>query len=183
MRIPFLALIRQALDNLASNCKRTGRSPKNLSDKRKQKLAPEKIYRCQKVRPQLPFQKLGLRKVELCQKKGMLSGKNPAKKRTAVPPTRHKIRNEKSAERGSLRPDVPADIRPKTAVRPSKFLKKQAFGHRHATRRPRKNFGLKNFGLIFRSQTPPETRPLQYALQSSFKVQVKRLATGRSHPQ
>ena len=34
------------------------------------------------------------------------------------------FRNEKSAQRGSFRTDVPADIRPKTSVRPSKSWKK-----------------------------------------------------------
>ena len=33
------------------------------------------------------------------------------------------IRNEKPAQRGSFRPDVPADIGPKTSVRPSKSWK------------------------------------------------------------
>ena len=37
---------------------------------------------------------------------------------------RAKIRNEKSAQRGSFWPDVPVDIRPKTSVRPSKSWRK-----------------------------------------------------------
>ena len=60
------------------------------------------------------------------------------------------LRNEKSAQRGSFRPDVPADIRPKTSVRPSKSWKNYHFGTDMPRGRPRKNFGLKNFGLIFR---------------------------------
>ena len=44
-----------------------------------------------------------------------------------------KIRNEKSAQRESFRPDVPADIRPKTSVRPSKSWKKASW-HKHAPR-------------------------------------------------
>ena len=61
------------------------------------------------------------------------------------------FRNEKSAQRGSFWPDVPADIRPKTSVRPSKSWKNKHFGTDMPRGRPRKNFGLKNFGLIFRS--------------------------------
>ena len=53
----------------------------------------------------------------------------------------------KSAQRGSFRPD----IRPKTSVRPSKSWKNKHFGTDMPRGRPRKNFGLKNFGLIFRS--------------------------------
>ena len=51
----------------------------------------------------------------------------------------------------SFRPDVPADIRPKTSVRPSKSWKNKHFGTGMPRGGPRKNFGLKNFGLIFRS--------------------------------
>ena len=51
----------------------------------------------------------------------------------------------------SFRPDVPADIRPKTSVRLSKSWKNKHFGTDMPRGRPRKNFGLKNFGLIFRS--------------------------------
>ena len=51
----------------------------------------------------------------------------------------------------SFRPDVPADIRQKTSVRPSKSWKNKHFGTDMPRGRPRKNFGLKNFGLIFRS--------------------------------
>ena len=50
----------------------------------------------------------------------------------------------------SFRPDVPADIRPKTSVRPSKSWKNKHFGTGMPRGRPRKNFSLKNFGLIFR---------------------------------
>ena len=35
------------------------------------------------------------------------------------------LKKEKSAERGILGPDIPADIRPKTSVRPSKSWKKR----------------------------------------------------------
>ena len=68
-------------------------------------------------------------------------------------PARKKQKSEikKSAQRGSFRPDVPADIRPKTSVRPSKSGKNKHFGTDMPRGRPRKNFGLKNFGLIFRS--------------------------------
>ena len=38
------------------------------------------------------------------------------------------FRNEKSAQRGSFGPDIPADIRPKTSVRPSKFWKTSILG-------------------------------------------------------
>ena len=61
------------------------------------------------------------------------------------------FRNENSAQRGSFRPDIPADIPPKTSVRPSKSWKIKHFGTDIPCGRPRKNFGLKNFGLIFRS--------------------------------
>ena len=37
------------------------------------------------------------------------------------------IRNGNSAQRGSFWPDIPADIRPKTSVRPPKSWKRQAF--------------------------------------------------------
>ena len=46
----------------------------------------------------------------------------------------------------SFRPDVPADIRPKTSVRPSKSWKNKHFGTDMPRGCPRKNFGL-----IFRS--------------------------------
>ena len=39
------------------------------------------------------FPKTGAKKIELCQKKGTLSEKNPAKKRTAFPPPKHKKLN------------------------------------------------------------------------------------------
>ena len=61
------------------------------------------------------------------------------------------IRNENSAQRGSYRPDIPAEIPPKTSVRPSKPWKNVHFGTDIPRGRPCKNFGLKNFGLIFRS--------------------------------
>ena len=78
----------------------------------------------------------------------MLDGKSP-----------HQIKSggEKSETKNqpkdqSFRPDIPADIRPKTSVRPSKSWKKNKhFGTDMPRGRPRKNFGLKNFGLIFRS--------------------------------
>ena len=38
------------------------------------------------------------------------------------------FRNEKSAQRGSFGTDIPADIRPKTSVRPSKSWKNKHFG-------------------------------------------------------
>ena len=44
------------------------------------------------------------------------------------------VRNENSAQRGSCWPDIPADIRPKTSVRPSKSWKKQAFWNGHRAR-------------------------------------------------
>ena len=52
------------------------------------------------------------------------------------------IRNEKSAQRGGVRPDVPADIRPKTSVRPSRSCKTSIFGTDmpRTTRRPQKRF-------------------------------------------
>ena len=62
-------------------------------------------------------------------------------------PTR--VRNEISAQRGSFGPDIPADIRPETSVRAPKSWKNKHF--RAARGRPSKNFGPKNFGLIFRS--------------------------------
>ena len=59
---------------------------------------------------------------------------------------------KKSAQRGSFGPDIPVDIRPKTSVRPSKSWKKTSiFGTDIPDGHPWKNFGLKNFGLIFRS--------------------------------
>ena len=47
-----------------------------------------KIYRKQKVRPDLPSKKQRVRQVELCQKRGCTPEKKPDKKRTAFPPTR-----------------------------------------------------------------------------------------------
>ena len=75
------------------------------------------------------------------------------------------LRNEKSAQRGSFWPDFPANIRPKTSVRVSKSWKnKQAFlaqtCRADVQGRPPKNFGLKNFGLIFRS-LPSGSNPPQ----------------------
>ena len=46
----------------------------------------------------------------------------------------HKVRNEKSAQRGSFRPDVPADIRPKNFGQALQVLEKQAFWHGHPAR-------------------------------------------------
>ena len=46
-----------------------------------------------KVRSRKFIQKRGLRKVELCQKEGTLSEKNPAKKSTAFPPPKRKKLN------------------------------------------------------------------------------------------
>ena len=48
-------------------------------------------------------------------------------------------------------PDIPAHIRPKTSVRPSKSWKNKHFRTDIPRGRPGKNFGLRNFGLIFRS--------------------------------
>ena len=45
-----------------------------------------------------------------------------------------KVRNENSAQRGSFGPDIPADVPPKTSVRPSKILENQAFRNGHPTR-------------------------------------------------
>ena len=61
------------------------------------------------------------------------------------------FRNEKSDQRGSFRPDIPADIRPKTSARPPNPGKRSISARTCGRGRPRKNFGLKNFGLIFRS--------------------------------
>ena len=61
------------------------------------------------------------------------------------------VRDENSAQRGSFGPDIPADIPPKTSVRPSKSWKNKHFGTDIPRGRPWKNFGLKNFGLIFRA--------------------------------
>ena len=44
------------------------------------------------------------------------------------------VRTKNQPKDRSFRPDVPADIRPKTSVRPSKSWKKQAFRHGHAAR-------------------------------------------------
>ena len=68
---------------------------------------------------------------------------------------RRKASSENSAQRGSFWPDVPADIQPKTSVSTSKCWKKKHFGTDIPRGRPRKNFGLKNFRLIFRSLEKP----------------------------
>ena len=70
-------------------------------------------------------------------------------------------RNEKSAQRGSFRPDVPADIRPKTSVRPSKCWKKkkQAVCHGYAARTSTKKWGggWKKEGVeTLTNDTPPK---------------------------
>ena len=54
-----------------------------------------------------------------------------------------------SEKEGSFRPDVPADIRPKTSVRPSKSWKNKHFGTDMPRGRPRKNFGLKKLRADF----------------------------------
>ena len=61
------------------------------------------------------------------------------------------VRNENQPKDRSFRPDIPADIRPKTSVRPAKSWKNKHFGTDMPRGRPRKNFSLKNFGLIFHS--------------------------------
>ena len=48
------------------------------------------------------------------------------------------LRKENSAQRGSFWPDIPADIRPKTSVRPSKSWKNKHFGTDIPRGRPRK---------------------------------------------
>ena len=81
-----------------------------------------------------------------CRANGRICGKNGRR------PFRWPfLRNGNSAQRGSVWPDIPADIRPKTSVRPSKSEKNKHFGTDIPRGRPQKNFGLKNFGLIFRS--------------------------------
>ena len=57
----------------------------------------------------------------------------------------------KISPKRKFRPDIPADIPPKTSVRRSKSWKIKHFGTVIPCGRPRKNFGLKNFGLNFRS--------------------------------
>ena len=67
---------------------------------------------------------------------------NPRKNHSAkTSPTRRKpltwefVRKEKAAQRGSFGPDIPADIGPKTSVRPSKsWQRKQAVWHGHLAR-------------------------------------------------
>ena len=51
----------------------------------------------------------------------------------------------------SLGADIPADIRARTSVKTSKSWKKKHFGTDTPRGRPRRNFGLENFGLFFRS--------------------------------
>ena len=61
----------------------------------------------------------------------------------------HWFRNEKSAQRGSFRPDIPADIPPKTSVRRSKSWKRKHFGTDIPCGRPRKKTsGWKTSGWI-----------------------------------
>ena len=52
--------------------------------------------------------------------------------------SQHCQENEKSAQRGSFRPDIPADIPPKTSVRRSKSWKIKHFGTDIPCGRPRK---------------------------------------------
>ena len=62
------------------------------------------------------------------------------------------LRNEKSAQRGSFWPDVPADIRQKPRYQALQVLEETSILAPTSPRgRPWKNFGLKNFGLICRS--------------------------------
>ena len=56
---------------------------------------------------------------------------------------------QKSAQRRSFWPDVPADIPWETSVWPSKSWKNKHVGTGMPRGRPRKNFGLKNFGLMY----------------------------------
>ena len=75
---------------------------------------------------------------ELASGKGSRQKKSKTvKNRQRVSKFRHsspKFRNENQPKDRSFWPDVPADIRPKTSVRPSKSWKKQAFWHGHAAR-------------------------------------------------
>ena len=74
----------------------------------------------------------------------------------------------KISPRGSFRPDVPADIRPKTSVRPSKSWKKQAFWDGHAARTSTKKSRSEKLRADFRkirapikikSAPPPPPKP------------------------
>ena len=63
-----------------------------------------------------------------------------------------KVRNEKSAQRGSLGLGYPCGHPTKNFGQAPQILEsKQRFGTVIPRGRPRKDFGLKNFGLIFRS--------------------------------
>ena len=59
------------------------------------------------------------------------------------------LRNENSAQRGSFRQDIPADIPPKTSVRPSKCWKKQAFRNGRPTRTFIKELGSEELRADF----------------------------------
>ena len=60
-------------------------------------------------------------------------------------------RNGNSAQRGSFWPDVPADIRPKTSVRPSKCWKKQAVWDGQPARTSMKKLRSQKLRADFRS--------------------------------
>ena len=70
------------------------------------------------------------------------------------------IRNEKSAQKGNFRPDVPADIPPKTSVTPSKSGKNKHLGTDNPRGRPRKNFGLIFRSLSLRSDWQHPSSPV-----------------------
>ena len=107
------------------------------------------------------------------------------------------VRNEKSAQRGSFGPDIPADIPadipPKTSVRPSKSWKKQAYRNGHPTRtsmqklrseKLRADFPFPRFrarstttrdrNLQFRGAVSTGGSPLDFLLFSSIYVQFSK---------
>ena len=79
-----------------------------------------------------------------CSDRGLLS-KNPGRNYTRPPlhPPPF-FRNKKSAQRGSFGADIGQKLRSALQI-----LEKYAFWHGHSVRTSMKNFGLKNFGLIF----------------------------------
>ena len=65
------------------------------------------------------------------------------------------FRGQNSAERGSFWPDIPAELRPKTSVRPSKSRTKEAFWHRHPARTSTKKLRSEKLRADFSCPTQP----------------------------
>ena len=76
----------------------------------------------------------------------------------------------KSAQRGSFGPDIPADVRPKTSVRPSKSWQNKHYDMDIPRGRPCQNLGLKHLRADVSSL--PKSKEKWHATPPNFWPQV-----------